>query len=118
MSRIIIKNVPKVFTEKEIVEHFSKVDQITDCKLLKNEDGNSRRLAFLGFKDKATAQMLKQKYDNTYLGASKIRVEIARLPGQLQEDRSRTRERPVQEKGKSKEASVTKTFETYKQIIQ
>jgi RNA recognition motif-containing protein len=26
MSRIIIKNVPKVFTEKEVVEHFSKVD--------------------------------------------------------------------------------------------
>jgi len=26
MSRIIIKNVPKVFTEKEIVAHFSKLD--------------------------------------------------------------------------------------------
>jgi RNA recognition motif-containing protein len=36
MSRIIIKNVPKVFTEKEIVAHFSKVDEITDCKVMRN----------------------------------------------------------------------------------
>jgi multiple RNA-binding domain-containing protein 1 len=55
MSRIIIKNVPKVFTEKEIVEHFSKVDEITDCRIPKNNEGNSRRLAFVGFKDKTTA---------------------------------------------------------------
>lgn len=36
MSRIIIKNVPKAFSEKEIVAHFSKVDQITDCRVIKN----------------------------------------------------------------------------------
>lgn len=36
MSRIIIKNVPKVFTEKEIVSHFSKVDEITDCKVARS----------------------------------------------------------------------------------
>lgn len=102
------------------MEHFSKVDQITDCRIPKADDGSSRRRAFLGFKNKDTAQLLKQKYDNTYLGASKIRVEIARLPGQQQEheERSRTRDKLDQKKDKSKESSVDKTFENYKKIIQ
>lgn len=51
MSRIIVKNIPKVFTEKELSAQFDKVDQVTDCKVGREHNGNSRGFAFIGFKD-------------------------------------------------------------------
>lgn len=78
MSRVIIKNVPKVFTEKEIVDNFRKIDEITDCKVIRSENGESRRFAFVGFKGKDTATFVSNKFNNTYLGASKIMVSIAK----------------------------------------
>jgi len=79
MSRVIIKNVPKVFTEKQVVEHFSKLDEITDCKVAKDQQGKSRGFAFVGFKNGASAGKAKKMFDNTYLGASRIKVDYAKL---------------------------------------
>lgn len=55
MSRIIVKNIPKVFTEKEVQEHFNKLGVVTDCKIARTPNGESRRFAFIGFKDSQTA---------------------------------------------------------------
>jgi len=40
MSRVIIKNIPKNFSEKEIKEHFKNFsEQITDLKIARNPNG-------------------------------------------------------------------------------
>lgn len=72
----------------------------------------------MGFKSRETADLLKHKYDNTYLGASKIKIEIAKAREEIDQERSRTREKPKREKKDPKEEKVAKTFEGYKKIIQ
>jgi multiple RNA-binding domain-containing protein 1 len=68
------------------------LDEITDCKIIRGDDGRSRKFAFVGFKDKNSSELAKKKYNNTYLGASKIMVDIARLKGEEDpNERSRTR---------------------------
>lgn len=86
--------------------------------MARGDGGESRRFAFVGFKARETADLLKQKYDNTYLGASKIRIEIAKGREEIEQERSRTREKPQREKKDPKEEKVAKTFEGYKKIIQ
>lgn len=49
--------------------------------MVKNDQGESRRFAFIGFKGRDTGQMIKKKYDNTYLGASKVKIDVARIQG-------------------------------------
>lgn len=89
MSRIIVKNIPKVFAEKEIVTHFSQVDEVTDCKVARNQQGISRGFAFVGFRSTVAAAQAKKRYDNTYLGTVKVRVDLAKL----KEDENQSRER-------------------------
>ncbi len=62
--------------------------------------------------------MLQQKYDNTYLGASKIRIEIAKIRSEIEEERSRTRDRPRKPETEEKDKKVVKSFQNYKKIIQ
>lgn len=79
MSRIIVKNIPKVFTEKEITNHFKTVDEVTDCKIARTPQGVSRGFAFVGFRNSKTASLVKKTYDNTYLGTTKVKIDIAKL---------------------------------------
>jgi multiple RNA-binding domain-containing protein 1 len=87
MSRIIIKNIPKVFTEKEVTNHFKLVDEVTDCKIVRTPQGVSRGFGFVGFRNPAAASKIKKTYDNTYIGTSKVRIDIAKLKDE--EDQSR-----------------------------
>ena len=118
MSRVIIKNVPKVFTEKQIIEHFSTLDEITDCKVAKDQQGKSRGFAFLGFKNTISASKAKKMYDNTYLGASRIRIDNAKLRNEEEEQRDRERSRDQSNKGKeSGVRQKLEVFENYKKMI-
>ena len=81
MSRIIVKNIPKIFKEEHIAKHFSPTDTITDLKVIRTPDGNSRRFAFVGFMDPKSAEIAKKRYDKTYIGASLVRVEVAQDKG-------------------------------------
>jgi len=77
-SRIIVKNVPKEIKEKELSAHFSKKGVITDVKIMKKENGQSRRFAFLGFKTDSEATETIKYFNNTFLWTSKIIVESAK----------------------------------------
>jgi multiple RNA-binding domain-containing protein 1 len=80
MSRIIVKNIPTFISESDLQQHFASVGTVTDCKVIRNDqDGKSRRFAFLGFKDKKAAIEAKKKYNSTYMGVSKIAVDFAKL---------------------------------------
>lgn len=78
MSRIIVKNIPKFVSQKQLKEHFKDLGEITDCKVLKDQKGQSRKFAFVGFKDKNSAGLALKNYNKTYLGVSKIQIEKAK----------------------------------------
>jgi len=78
-SRIIVKNIPKEITEKQLHEHFSKKGLITDVKIMKKDNGQSRKFAFIGFKGESEANESIKYYNNTFLWTCKIIVESAKI---------------------------------------
>ena len=81
MSRIIVKNLPSKAKEKRLREMFSRCGEVTDIKLLKSRSGAFRRFGFVGFVSEAQAEAAMQHYNNTFIDASKITVEIAKPYG-------------------------------------
>lgn len=92
-TRIIIKNLPSYFNEQQLKEHFSKrlttihkndsnTDPnalITDIKLVKdNRTGQSRRFAFIGFKNEDDAQDAVKFHNNSFIHTAKIQVSLAK----------------------------------------
>ena len=77
MSRLIVRNLSKHLNKNDIIKHFKDEGQITDCKIIKKEDKLSvRQIAYLGFKEKGLEVKIKNKYDKTFMGVSKIFVEV------------------------------------------
>lgn len=118
MSRIIVTNIPKFVSEKELKEHFKNLGQITDCKIVKNQKGESRKFAFVGFKDKNAAGLAQKNYDKTYIGVSKIRVEKARTRDQEEKGTKNKANSKENKKGKKSEAAIEQKFNEYKKIVQ
>ncbi len=98
-TRVCIKNLPPRTTEQDLKEFilneqrqhrkkqvsentsddddgFMKI-QITDCKILKNAQGKSRKVAFVGFRQPEQAAHVVEKFHRTYLNMSRITVEAA-----------------------------------------
>jgi multiple RNA-binding domain-containing protein 1 len=97
-TRVCIKNIPPRTTERDLKEFLlseqSKQSrktreagndddegtlrlQITDCKILKNAQGKSRKVAFVGFRQPEQAAHVVEKFHRTYLNMSRITVEAA-----------------------------------------
>eukprot|EP00742_Colponemidia_sp_Colp-10_P008001 GILJ01008633.1.p1 GENE.GILJ01008633.1~~GILJ01008633.1.p1 ORF type:complete len:934 (+),score=229.04 GILJ01008633.1:199-3000(+) len=81
MSRLIIKNIPKHLTEQRLREHFESKGQVTDVKIVKTKDGNSRQFGFVGYKTEKDALAAQKYFDNTFLDTSKINVGVAKAIG-------------------------------------
>lgn len=78
MSRIIVKGLPKYITEDRLKEHFGKKGDITDVKLRKNNKGESRRFAFLGFRNQADAEECVKYFNDSFIDTCRIQVELAK----------------------------------------
>ncbi len=78
-SRIIVKNIPKHITEKQLQDHFSKTGIITDAKIMRKTNGQSRNFAFLGYKNDSEAVNAIKYFNGTFLWTSKIIVEDAKV---------------------------------------
>lgn len=76
MSRIIVKNIPKNISEKDLKNHFSLKGDITDLKIM-----NNRLFAFIGFKTEEQANETVKYFNNTFIWTSKISVESAKVQG-------------------------------------
>ncbi|CCF55986.1 hypothetical protein KAFR_0A05510 [Kazachstania africana CBS 2517] len=90
MSRIIVKNVPTFIDDKKLKEHFNKrliekyensqnIDNlITDVKILRDKDGNSRKFAFIGYRNESDALDAIRYYDGSFIYTAKISVSEAK----------------------------------------
>ena len=80
MSRLIVKNLPKSISEQRIREVFGDKGTITDVQL-KYKNGKFRQFAFVGYSDEDSAQKAVKFYDSTFIGTSKIKVEVCAVLG-------------------------------------
>ena len=78
MSRLIVKGLPKYFTEQKLREHFSKKGDVTDVKLMKKRNGESRRFAFIGYKSFEDAEKSARFFDKSFIDTARIDVELAK----------------------------------------
>jgi len=102
-TRICVKNLPPSTTEYDLKEFFRQASatstsssslkkgkddddasppfparlEITDCKVLKNAKGKSRKVAFLGFRKEEHAAYVVNHFHRTYMGMTRISVEWA-----------------------------------------
>lgn len=80
MSRLIVKNLPKTVSEQKVRELFGQKGTITDVQL-KYKNGKFRQFGFVGFADEESAQNAVKFYDSTFIGTSKIKVEVCAVLG-------------------------------------
>ncbi|CAG5094664.1 Oidioi.mRNA.OKI2018_I69.XSR.g13756.t1.cds [Oikopleura dioica] len=109
-SRICVKNLTKNCDEKFLREFFSRSGgKITDCRLLKNEDGVSRRIAFIGFARPEDAQRALNELNGAKVGVNKIKVELAKdFRGNAGSAKKARKEKPKNDKKAFIEAKVDK----------
>jgi len=81
-SRLIIKNIPKHFTEARMKDHFSKGGEfaVTDAKICR-KGTKSRQFGFVGFKNDQQAKQALKHFNNTYVDTSKIEASFAKAQG-------------------------------------
>lgn len=70
-TRLVVFNIPKYYTEKNLAEHFRQKGQITDCKIMRKEN-KSRKFAFIGFRNEQDAKVAKEYFDQSYIDTGKL----------------------------------------------
>ena len=78
MSRVIVKGLPTYYTEDKLRDHFSKKGYVTDVKLKRKNNGESRRFAFVGYKNAEDAENAVKFFNGSFIDTSKIIVELAK----------------------------------------
>lgn len=78
MSRLIVKGLPKYLTEERLKEHFAKEGNVTDVKLMKKRNGESRQFAFVGYKSQEDANKAVRYFNRSFIDTAKIEVQLAK----------------------------------------
>ena len=78
MSRLIVKGLPKYLTEERLKEHFSKNGNVSDVKLMKKRNGESRQFAFIGYKSQDDAESAVKYFNQSFIDTAKIEVQVAK----------------------------------------
>lgn len=74
----MVKNLPPSVTEDRLRKDFGDMGTVTDVRLLTNERGRSRRVAFVGFKTAEESARAIRHFHDSYYGGAKIVVEEAK----------------------------------------
>ncbi|KAL6452902.1 MRD1 Multiple RNA-binding domain-containing protein 1 [Candida maltosa Xu316] len=94
-----MSRLPKYFTEDKLREHFSKGGDVTDVKLMKKRNGESRKFAFIGYKSAEAAEKAVKFFNKSFIDTARIDVELAKtfsdptVPLSFKEKRRRDEER-------------------------
>lgn len=78
MSRIIVKGLPSYCDEAKLRDHFLKQGNVTDVKLMKKRNGESRRFAFVGYKSIDDAEKAAKYFHQSFMDTARIHVELAK----------------------------------------
>lgn len=78
MSRVIVKGLPTYYTEDKLRDHFGKKGTVTDVKLKRKNNGESRRFAFIGYRDVQDAENAVKFFNGSFVDTSRITVELAK----------------------------------------
>lgn len=108
MSRLIVKNLPKTITEQRILELFGEKGTITDVQL-KYKNGKFRQFGFVGYSDENSAQEAVKFFDSTFIGTSKIKVEVCAVLGDESKPKSWSKYAKDSEVYKKKHEPVVET---------
>lgn len=81
MSRVIVKNLPQKCSEEKVKELFSSCGEVTDVRLMRTKAGTFRKFGFVGYSSEQQAQEALKQFNKTYMGSSKIEVEVAKPYG-------------------------------------
>lgn len=130
MSRIIVKGLPVYLDDAKLKEHFVKRlinkngnsrtagELITDVKILKDRDGQSRRFAFIGYRSEEDAFDAVNYFDGSFINTSKIEVAMAksfadpRVPKSMREQRREALKRLREKEERLLEDKQTKKLKT------
>lgn len=130
MSRIIVKGLPVYLDDAKLREHFVKRlinkngnsrtagELITDVKILKDRDGQSRRFAFIGYRSEEDAFDAVNYFDGSFINTSKIEVAMAksfadpRVPKSMREQRREALKRLREKEERLLEDKQTKKLKT------
>ncbi|OIR58448.1 MAG: polyadenylate binding protein 2 [Amphiamblys sp. WSBS2006] len=77
MTRIVVKNIPAMVSEDKLLRMFSERGTVTDLKIIRREDGMSRKFCYVGYKTKEEAAQAIKHYNNTFIHTARIAVEEA-----------------------------------------
>ncbi|KAH3669069.1 hypothetical protein OGAPHI_001665 [Ogataea philodendri] len=78
MSRIIVKGLPLYYTEDNLKKHFQEKGLVTDVKLVKKRNGESRRFAFIGYRSLEDAETAVKYFNNSFIDTARISVQPAK----------------------------------------
>ena len=80
-TRVCIKNLPPTTAEVDLKDHLRDGSAVSlvinDCKVLRNAKGKSRKVAFVGFRDAEMAAHVIERFNKSFLRASRLLVEPA-----------------------------------------
>ncbi|KAG7085951.1 hypothetical protein E1B28_003479 [Marasmius oreades] len=97
MSRLIVKNLPSYVTPDQLKKHFTQKGSpggtLTDIKVAHKQDGSSRRFGFVGYKTEQEAQAAREWFDKTFVGSTRIRVDV--VEGAKDAPKPRPNKRPA-----------------------
>lgn len=99
MSRLIVKGLPKYLTEDRLRKHFASEGNVTDVKLMKKRNGESRQFAFIGYKSTADAEKAVSFFHRSFIDTARIDVQLAKtwadpsVPLAMREKRKLTEQR-------------------------
>ncbi|KAG9088075.1 Multiple RNA-binding domain-containing protein 1, partial [Ceratobasidium sp. 370] len=124
-SRLIVKNLPAYVDDVQLRKHFTQASNssalrlgqpstlvplnLTDVRLARRLDGQSRRFAFLGYKTNDEATAAKAYFDRTYIGGSRISVEVVDSTKAQEPEKKRARKTDNQVCQDPAPAPVTKS---------
>lgn len=81
MSRLIIKGLPSRYDNKHLRELFEPLGEVTDARVMKTQDGRSRRFGFVGFRTKQDAARARASMHRAFVDTAAVHVEIAHSKG-------------------------------------
>lgn len=77
MSRLIVKGLPKRYGDDELRKLFSQYGDVTDARVVKTPQGQSRCFGFVGFRLKQHASRAHSAMKRVYIDTCPVKVDFA-----------------------------------------